>query len=592
MSRLDTIRAYFADRFFSTLVNDPRLATLQYPAELFSGVGHFTVPSTVAGLTQIPTLANLDQRIATTTGAEQADLQAFRDIEVDALATIVPGVAERTSVWGRLVADAFAPVVNHPDGQDFFPASMHDLLNYSDGTLAARYYSASGQQSLPGQIFPLLFDNPEVINAAGLPGPLYQSRQPFAAVLGVAPPETGFPADVLDSGRLNLAPAVARLGPGRLAPTLYAEIKGLTGALRLNQAYQSAALTGGQYAPLRNNRIHTDPLLASAPDLADTVAAGGALPGQPIMVVYHGFYPADDEARRRPGIGATNREFHHLGYGILVLPDSDAEVTDTAVAFTQRPPGNRGAFLFTCTGPDTIRMFPLDHPVLTMVNDEGDVDPTGTHAELYFANMSPAGWEATFDSYVTHGQSTGSTVGFYLGAIGAGALVGLAAGPIGAAIGAAVVAAAELIYLLFALFCALTGACSSEGAQSQGGGPPVDDGGNVYGQSVNVLSPPGVTLQGGGPTRSFALDLIPHFPDRNLYGIDAAGDTTFSITNDAGDEETLAWLGFPGGLGYQFDHTVPGPTDVAGSSLRNYFQLFTEKFLAVEEARTQVTYFA
>ena len=64
------------------------------------------------------------------------------------------------------------------------------------------------------------------------------------------------------------------------------------------------------------------------------------------------------------------------------------------------------------------------------------------------------------------------------------------------------------------------------------------------------------------------------------------------MVDDAAVQETLAWLGFPGGLGYQFDHTVPGPTDVAGSSLRNYFQLFTRKYLEVAQAQAQVSYFA
>jgi hypothetical protein len=159
--------------------------------------------------------------------------------------------------------------------------------------------------------------------------------------------------------------------------------------------------------------------------------------------------------------------------------------------------------------------------------------------------MSPAGWEVTFDNIVSHGQLAGATAGEYLGAIGTGALVRLAvAGPIGAA----AVAAAELLFLLFALFCALTGLCSAQGAQSEGGGPPQDDGGNLYTQSKNVLCPPGVAAQPiSGPTRSFALQVIPHFPNLNLYGIAAGGNSTFTITNDASLQEILGWLAFPGG---------------------------------------------
>ncbi|MEW6339107.1 MAG: hypothetical protein AB1704_00265 [Pseudomonadota bacterium] len=587
MTRLDSIRSYFVDQFFSTLINDPRMATLQYPAELFSSVGHFAVPSTVSGLTQIPTVASLDQLIATAPNSQKPDLQTFRAIELDALAAILPGLANWTSSWGEQISTLWAPVVNHPDGQDFFPVSMHDLLNYADAALTARFYSAAGQQPLSGQVYPLLFENPEVFNNPNIAAPLYESRQPFAATIGCAPPVTGFPADALDTGALNLGPALGRLGPGPLAPTLYAEIKGVAGALRLNQAYEAAALTGGQYAPLRNNRIHTDPLPAGGG--APLTAIGGndiAAPRQPIMIVYHGFYPADDEARRQPGFTATNREFHHLGFGVMLMaPPPEPQDSDAVIE------SRRNGFLFACTGPDTIRMFPLDHPALKMVNDKGVIDPAGTHANVYFANMSPAGWEATFSNYFTRGQSAGAAWGEYLGAIGAGAAVGLIAGPIGAAVGAAVVAVVEILYWLFALFCALSGVCKSQGAQSQGGGPPVDDCGSTYTQSTNVLSPQGVNPQIGGPTRSFALELIPHFPDHNLYGFNAGGNGTISIENSPDDKEMLAWLAFSGGLGYQFDFATPGAVDQSGTSLRNYFDLFIGKYLEVEAARAQVSYF-
>jgi hypothetical protein len=583
MSRLDTIRAYFADRFFTVLVNDPRFAALQYPAELFSGPGQFTVPSTVAGLTQIPTIANLNQRIASATGTEKTDLQTFLAIEIEALDAIVPGLATLTSSWGTDAAGTYAPIVHHPDDQNFFPAAMHDLLNYTDGLLTARYYSSSGQQALPGQVFQLMFDNPEVVNAAGQPAGAYQAREPFTATIGTAPPVTGYPADPASAGRLNLGPASGRLGPGRLAPTMYAEIKDVGGALKLNQAYHTAALMGGQYAPLRNNRIHTDPLPGAVGSRTD--------PG--IMIVYHGFYPADDEAQRRPGVGATNREFHHLGFGVLIPSHGDQPLaaSPAAVAVQAEQAVLRPTYMFVCSGPDTIRMFPWGHPAITLSDDQGQTSPNGTHANIYFANMSPAGWVAYFDNWVTRGQPAGAAVADYLGPIGAGALVGTAIAPgIGTAIGAAVVAAAELIYLLIGLFCALFG-CSQEPPDDPG--PGEDDGDNVYTQSANVLSPPGVQAQGpGGPTRQCGLTLIPHFPDRNLYGINAGGDTTIAITSDDAVNEILAWLGFPAGLGYQFKHTVPGPTDVAGSSLRNYFDLFASKLLEVEAARSQVTYFA
>ncbi len=354
------------------------------------------------------------------------------------------------------------------------------------------------------------------------------------------------------------------------------------------------------------------------------------------MIVYHGFYPADDEARRRPGLDATNREFHHLGYGVL-LPHPTQDTTDLAVTTARRTQTRaaarrthqavsaqrtRAGYLFICVGPDTVRMFPLDHPAITMLDDQGQTSPAGTHGNIHFANMSPAGWTTTAGGIETQGQSAGAVVleaaafvgpGIVIGANG-GAIAGSFLGPAGtflgglggAIAGAVVTIAALIVFAIFAAFCAFTGLCPTpQGAQSQGGGPPQNNGGNSYTQSTNVLIPPSVQVPSGpgggqgpggpipaGPTRSFTLDLLPHFPDRNLYGIDAGSGPTYSIVNDTGLQETLAWLGFPGGLGYQFDHTVPGPTDVAGSSLRNYFQLFTDKYLEVEEALTQVSYFA
>ena len=450
------------------------MAALEYPSTLFSGPGQLTVPYTVAGLAQIPTLAALDQQIAGASGAERAGLQTFRDLVAEALAAIVPGLGSLTAAWGAQLAARYAPVVHHPDGQDFFPASMHDLLNFADGTLSARYFAASGSRPLSGQILPLLFENPEVTGATGLPNQPYVSKQPFAAVINTAPPVVGFPADPLGAGRLNLGPALSRLGPGRLAPTLYAEIKGLAGALRLNQAYAAAAAAGGQYAPLRNNRIHTDPLLSTT-GLGEAAPASSELAvavREPVMVVFHGFYPADDEAWRRPALLATNREFHHLAFGLLLPSPTDAD------AATAAQPG----FLFSCEGPDNVRMYPLGHPALQLVDDQGKAGPTGTHAVLYYANMSPAGWKATFSAMVTHGQSAGAAAGEYLGAIGLGAAVGFAAGgPFGAAAGAAVVAVMEILYLLYALFCALTGICP--GSSGSGSAASADTGQNTYTQS-------------------------------------------------------------------------------------------------------------
>jgi len=108
------------------------------------------------------------------------------------------------------------------------------------------------------------------------------------------------------------------------------------------------------------------------------------------MIVYHGFYPVDDVVRRKPTIGATNREFHHLAMGLL-LPD-ERDDTDLAQLLASVALPNTG-FVFTCTGPDHVRMMPLNHPFLTKVNDRGQPDPSGNHMVVYCIVMSPSGWQ-------------------------------------------------------------------------------------------------------------------------------------------------------------------------------------------------------
>jgi hypothetical protein len=88
------------------------------------------------------------------------------------------------------------------------------------------------------------------------------------------------------------------------------------------------------------------------------------------------------------------------------------------------------------------------------------------------------------------------------------------------------------------------------------------------------------------------LRLIPHFYDHNLYGLLAGGNATLQIADDPNDRETLSWHAFPAGIGYQFDRKVPGAIDISGSSIRNYFDLFTRKYEEVTEAQGAVTYFA
>ncbi|OKH51477.1 hypothetical protein NIES2101_18005 [Calothrix sp. HK-06] len=87
------------------------------------------------------------------------------------------------------------------------------------------------------------------------------------------------------------------------------------------------------------------------------------------------------------------------------------------------------------------------------------------------------------------------------------------------------------------------------------------------------------------------MSAIPHFYDHNLYGLHSDGERTLHIDDDPNSNEMLGWLAFPGGIGYQFAPQVPGKEDIAGSSLRNYFDLFTKKYIEVQKAQELVTYF-
>jgi|GEM_PF-4880214 len=262
MTRLETIRTYFVERFFATLTNDPALVGLHYPAELFDANGNFIVSPDLGGFVRIPSFANLQQRIAAAAGQERDDLTTFLQILHRAYNQITGGLDELGFGQGQQIAFSYAPVVRHPDSQTYFPAPVGGILNYQDGTLVARYYSKSGQSALSGRVFDLMFENPEIPTISNLPVMPYQSRVPFVATVGVGPTDPGFPTTPLSTGTLDLTASDARLIPGRMAPILYAEIKRLPGAIILNQSYQGVALMPGRFASLRNNRIHLDPLLS------------------------------------------------------------------------------------------------------------------------------------------------------------------------------------------------------------------------------------------------------------------------------------------------------------------------------------------
>ena len=107
----------------------------------------------------------------------------------------------------------------------------------------------------------------------------------------------------------------------------------------------------GRSASLHNNRIYLDPLALRQTATSGqvqtvvrqlairiagheapittigqaSVGAGNVPPSNgPVMIVYHGFYPVDDVARRRATIGATDREFHLLAMGVLIPAGREA----------------------------------------------------------------------------------------------------------------------------------------------------------------------------------------------------------------------------------------------------------------------------
>lgn len=601
MSRLDTVRLYWIERFFALLTGDPEFAGLAEPAELF-GPGGFNVPATPAGFVRVPTVATVRDRIAAAASAAQRDgLKRFERILTRILAQLFGSLADMEAETAAAAARRMAPVIRHPDKQTYWPIDVARYLSYDDGTLRGRLYSAAGAQPLAGNLFAVLFDNPGVW-AAGAAGRPFESRQPFAATIGLDAGVLPFPGSPLTAGRLNLSAADARLTPGLLRPTVYVEMKSLAAALRNNRHYTAAG--SGRFAELRRNRIHSDPLLTGLLPLDRSAGEASALQTlDPILVVYHGFYPADDGGRRaRDGTG-TNREFHHLAVGML-FPSTD----ETAAMLSTRRTA-RTALLFVSDSPTTVRVLPLSHPTVQYLDDTGGgVEEQGGMHPVIFANtLAIQGYglqgEVDKDSLKDTAKDgldyDPDSWQWWVGlaaAVGLGAGAGAFGGPVGAAIGAAV---GLLVYLLAWLLKKLFGGDKDrkkEWTEQEpwpgGDGRPTQQ---SYTQSAgNDIGPPGTTLDSGGvkPGRSYDLKLIPHLPENNLYGLAFAGADTFRILDDPAARETLAWLAFDGGVGYQFDRPMPGRSDAAGSSVCNYFEAFTRKYLDLQQALAMVSYFS
>ena len=607
MSRLETTRTYFIERFFALFTGDLEFATLSQPAELFDSSGAFNLPANAAGFIRMPTLAALRTRIASASSpAEGEALRQFERVLERTLSQFFGSLVETDLDAARQWAGQLAPVIRHPDSQTYWPVDAGRYLNYDDGALSARFYDKGGERNLAGNLFSVLFENPAAWSDPQPPKAPFEARTPFAATIGVedAPP---FPTSPLTAGHLNLPAADVRLTPGRLHPAVFAELKSLGAALRTNQHYMTTAGSGGRYRALKRNRIHTDPLLPETIRrsirkwaVREGGFAGGRLSRDPVMAVFHGFYPADDGARRAGDGTGTNREFHHLAVGLLA-PGLEDHLRDISIT-------NRDGLLFVSISPTIAKAIPLNHPALKFVDDQGNESPQGTHPVIFANTLKIQGYSLSSDDVDQDPMQDSSSDGldynpdkwqWWVGlasATGLGALVGFAGGgPIGALIGAAV---GLIIFLLSWLLKKLFGGDEDREEEWTEKEPwPGGSGGSSiksYQQgSRNDIGPGGTTSAGGGakPGRPYDLKVIPHLPDFNLYGLSFSGGDTFRILEDAELQEMLAWLAFEGGIGYQFDRPAPGRAEAAGTSLQNYFELFLRKYLQLQEAQAEVVYF-
>ncbi|MDT0309718.1 hypothetical protein RM780_22555 [Streptomyces sp. DSM 44917] len=622
-TRLDTVRAYFIERFFEILTTDPDFAEVTEPAELFGPDGRFDVPATPAGFVRIPTDAALRARIEAATDPEQREqLERFRSVLERTLAELfgLLGYDDLGPSFLLAVAARCAPVVRHPDTQTYWPVDIDRYLTYEDGVLRGQLHTPTGVRPLAGAAFGALFDNPEVWQAPAPTDAPEGGRRPFTSTIGVDAGVAPYPASPLTAGHLNLPAGDARLTPGRLPPTLFTEIKSPEAASRLNRHYTATASRGGRFAELRNNRVHTDPIREVA------FPRNG---GEPLMFVYHAFYPADDGARRLGDGGGSNREFHHLAAGLLMsrFPDGGgngggngggpAAADGRGPHHPSGPPGRvaqrLSGLLFVSTSPTKAAVIPLDHPSLRFVDEGGEESPDGLHPVLWANNVSVQGLELSQVRIESKTVAEGSEdaldydpddwqwwVG-YGSAIVVGLAVGAAAGAAAGGVGAVPGALIGLIIALFLfplawLLKKLFGGDKDRQEEwtEQEPWPGDTSVTTEYTEPrTQDIGPPGVVSETGGatPGRSYTLRNVPHFPGDNLYGLEFSGGETFRITDDAERQQTLAWRAFTGGVGYQFQRPVPGRSDVSGTSLRDYFELFTATYQELLEARDLVVYF-
>jgi hypothetical protein len=235
------------------------------------------------------------------------------------------------------------------------------------------------------------------------------------------------------------------------------------------------------------------------------ITGGGIPPAEgPLMIVYHGFYPIDDVARRRPTIGATDREFHHLAMGILSLVEGERNLPAGRHAAALRQAG----YVFTCEGPDLVRMMPIDHPFLTKLDDRGRADPNGSHIVVFSIAGSPNGWtyadqpsdanKSIIQDSVAKDAPWGGRVLGGLTFIAIGAAIGSPFGPIGAVVGAVI---ALVVFVLISIICFLFGCGSHDNDQFQQhpAFDPPSSGNSFTLSSSNDLAPAGVSQPQGAP---------------------------------------------------------------------------------------------
>ncbi|HTC05549.1 MAG TPA: hypothetical protein VK749_19230 [Xanthobacteraceae bacterium] len=587
MARLDIVRQYFIERFLTAIGKAVALnAGLNQPAELFTG-STFNVTPDATGFARIPTLQSLEQRIASAADPQvKAGLTTFRDIVAAASVELTFGLGPVAAANLLQLAKEYVPQIRQYDTMTFWPVAVGDYLNYDDGTLTGYFYDASGRTALRGKVFDTMFQNPSIPSAGSFPPAPYKQRVPFVATVGIEPTVPAYPTSPLNVGQLNLTAADARFYPGAQPPTVYAEFKALSGGLAVNRNYLAAAATG-RFSDLSNNRLHLDPdprTIAGAAQWAPGLSTVN-LPdtADPVLLVYHVFYPIDDEARKTGSVDAHNREGHHLGAGILLQGGLDGDVA------------LRPSKLFYCAGPDDIRIVPFDHPGLQFLHDSRHIvlyAGWGTPLKLQLDNF----FSSTAVTISGQNVSVGDAIigGLLMvvavaGACAGGALatvVGVGAAAVCAVV-AIVAAALALLVFLACLFFIKCGQPESSNPPPDQYQPQTPDNDTHFQNANTYLTPSG----SGQPGQTFELALIPHALDQNLYGLIGATAPTFAIQDNPDLQQMLGWAAFPGGFGYQVERAMPGASDSPGSQWRNYYSLFVSKIAELEIAQSLVSYF-